>query len=142
MKKIRLNKICLIFENCEIAYIPKEDIMFLEINIENDTMFYQSESDLFHCLPHCALNNLTINRSYLEQNHSLMGGTKNTDITLLDRIKNYKDIVSIELFFKGVKETKMYYLPWNDEDEYLNKYQKVKDLKSKNQLVISVKKGK
>lgn len=142
MRKLALNKICLVFENCEIAYIPVEDIMFLEIDVENDTMFYQSTSNIFHNLSHCSLNNLTISRSYLEQNYSLMGGIKNTDITLLDRIKKYKDIVSIELFFKKQKETKMYYLPWNEEDEYLNKYQKIKDLKSKNQVVISVKKEK
>ena len=51
----------------------------------------------------------------------------NEQYTLFDRIHNYNDIVSIDIYWvvDDTEYVKKYYLPWNDEDEYTNKYQKV-----------------
>ena len=51
----------------------------------------------------------------------------NEQYTLFDRIYNYNDIVSIDIHWivNNIEYVKKYYLPWNDEDEYTNKYQKV-----------------
>lgn len=120
----KLSKIELLFENCEHCIIPKEAIELLYLENFNSTISY-SEANNLHAFRNCSLEKLQIKKDYLLENHSFMGSIENSTQNLLDRIVTYNDIVSIQLYWiiDNVEYTKQYYLPWNDEDEFHNKYQ-------------------
>lgn len=136
-KKLKLDKICIIFENCEVAYIPAKEIKLLLLSMFNKTMSYTNINDFIEN-DNCQLDNLEIDIDYLKRSNSLMGDIKNENENLFDRIEKYKDIVAIELYFKRYPVIRTYYLPWNDEDDYSNRYQKTKINKKQNTLSISI----
>ena len=123
-----LLKIELLFENCEFCVIPKDQIRLLHLEQFNQSINY-SEWNGLHKFNNCSLETLQINKEYLLNNHSFMANEDhiNDKETLLDRISKYNDIVSISVYWimNNVEYEKQYYLPWNDESDYENKYQKV-----------------
>lgn len=126
--KAKLSRIELIFENCEYCIIPANEIKLLLLNEFNQSINYTEWNGL-HEFTSCSLESLQIYKKYLLQNYSYMGDNEhiNEQCTLFDRIHNYNDIVSIDIYWVvgDTEYIKKYYLPWNDEDEYTNKYQKV-----------------
>lgn len=123
-----LSRIELIFENCEFCIIPKDQIRLLHLEQFNQSINY-SEWNGLHKFNKCSLEILQINKEYLLNNHAFIANEEhiNDKETLLDRISNYNDIVSINIYWViyDVEYKKQYYLPWDDKDEYKNKYQKV-----------------
>ncbi len=142
MKKKLIKRICLVFENCEIAYIPVKYIKHFEIQSNYESMFIVNEK-LIHMFNY-KLNSLIIDRDYLLNHYPLIGGSKNNSCNLLTRLQYYSDLVSIHVEFKSPRYSKCnkeFYLEWNEDDEYTNKYQKVIENESKNEVEISVRKG-
>lgn len=126
--KAKLSRIDLVFENCEYCTIPANEIKLLLLNEFNQSINYTEWNGL-HKFRSCSLESLQIYKKYLLQNYPYMGNDEhiNEQYTLFNRIHNYNDIVSIDIYWivNNIEYVKKYYLPWNDEDEYTNKYQKV-----------------
>ena len=124
-----LSKIELIFENCEFCIIPKDQIKLLHLDQFNRSLNY-SEWNGLHKFDNCSLETLQINKKYLLDNYSFIANEEhvNSEEHLLDRISRCNDIVSINIYWiiNNVEYKKQYYLPWNEESEIKNRYQKVK----------------
>lgn len=121
---LKLKEIEILFENCEYCIIPANQIKELVLNQ------YKSSLTSFDLnkgnFSNNTLEKLRINNRYLKTHYSMF--TKdciNKDKPLIKRLKD-QDIVSISLtFYKDVK-SKEYYFIWNDDNEYINKYQHFK----------------
>lgn len=126
--KVKLSRISLVFENCEYCIIPANEIKLLILNDFNKSISFTEWNDLTSFIS-CSLDSLQIYKKYLLQNHSYMGNDEHiNEESLFDRITKCDDIVSIEIYWvsDNVEYVKKYYLPWNKDNEYVNKYQKVK----------------
>lgn len=121
--KLKLKQVELVFENCEYCIIPAKFIRSLCIN-EFDNMINFNQINGLLEFSHCRLDLLEVSNEFLNNAHSQFNKDNiNDKETLLERFKGH-DVVSIELVYYKNKRTKQYYLPWNDEDDYYNKYQK------------------
>ena len=121
--KLKLKQVELIFENCEYCIIPAKYIHNLSIDEFDNRIHFGQINGLLEFL-HCRLDRLEISNEFLINAHSQFNENNiNENQTLLDRLKE-NDVVAIELVYFKNKRSKEYYLPWNEENEYHNKYQK------------------
>lgn len=107
----------LVFENCEKCTLLPDMFKNLVINgIKENTSIncFQYENGEISKDKSCEYFSITVN----EKGLSLI--TWNG--TLRERLMNYKDIVSVIIHYEN--RTEEIYVPWHDEDEYSNRYQK------------------
>lgn len=132
-----LSFIEVVFENCESIIIPKNRIKkldFGDIAAIDDFPFddftayrsehlyldisYESDFDLVYDFEEYSeplgmfADNPTSNS--VEDRPSILG-----------RINNYNDITSIEILDSNKAGNKIIYVPWNEDDQYTNKYMTV-----------------
>lgn len=141
IKKLKPKQIELVFENCEYCVIPIKYIHRFSISNFNNRLDYSILNGLLN-FSNCRLDYLEISNDFLLNNFPRFNEECiNKDINLFDRIKNVNDVVSIELVYKRKSKTVQFYLPWNDEDEYSNKYQTF-EVKEKTSILKVSKDGK
>lgn len=122
--KLKLKQVELVFENCEYCIIPAKFIYHLSVSCFNRRLDYSNINGLLE-FNRCKLDYLEISNDFLLNSYPRFTEEAiDKDINLFDRLKDGKDVVSIELVYNGKKNrTPQLYLPWNDENEYSNKYQ-------------------
>lgn len=113
--KIKSIHIC--FENCELVeLLPSmfKNLIIEEITRNKTINCYQYEDGEAQDMTICRLFTIELNEKGLDKQ---CWNTK-----LRDRLKG-NDIVGIDLNYEnGTKEE--IYVPWNEENEFINKYQK------------------
>ena len=118
---MNIKRIDLVFENCEVASLNADmfkNLIFddiVEEKIVNCYQFENGENEVRKC---CKYMSIHINKKIYEQK------TDWQDITLEERLKNGNDITYIDLIYEDNSEERIF-VPWNEEDAFYNKYQKV-----------------
>lgn len=121
--KLKLKEVELVFENCEYCIIPAKYIHNFSISNFNSVLNYSKLNDLLK-FDKCKLNYLEISNDFLLNNFPRFNEKViNNHTNLFDRIKDGKDVASLKVIYKRNIKTPELYLPWNDENEYSNKYQ-------------------
>ena len=134
-RKSKLKQIEIVFENCEVCYIDAKDIEKVAVKDFDQLMYFSNKSKL-SMFSNCTLEVLELNKEALKTNHSYMGDYYNEKETLYERIK-HPDIVSIGFYFNNVNGVVSYYLPWNEEDDYYNHYEKIEE--TDDSIIITIK---
>ena len=117
----KINRIDIVFENCEVCTLLSDMFKYLIIHgiKENiDINCYQYKNGEIHRDKTCEYFSITINEKGL--NSITWNGT------LKERLRNFKDIVSVKIYYEDKDEE--IYVTWNDEDDFLNKYQTTEEI--------------
>lgn len=128
MEKIKY--IDLAFENCEVHRLFPNMFKCLIINgiKENiDINCYQYENGEINKTKNCEEFIITINKKGLK--------TKTWSGTLKERLNNFKDIVSIIIYYEHREEE--IYVYWNNADDFSNEYQTIKETEDGIEVRIS-----
>lgn len=115
-----IEKIELGFENCEVCTLLPDMFKYLVIQgiKENiDINCFQYENGEINKDKTCEYFSITINEKGLN--------TITWNGTLRERLKKFKDIVSVIIYY-GHRYEKIY-VHWNEEDEFFNKYQTIEE---------------
>lgn len=116
----KVSKIKLIFENISVCELDKTMFsQFFMSGIKNSFLIncYQYGNGENEKRLSCEMFYIEINLKGLKQLCSL------ENFTLEERLKIYNDITSVEIYYdNGTVEA--IYVPWNDENDFENKYQK------------------
>ena len=115
-----IEKIELVFENCEVCTLLPDMFKYLVIRgiKENiDINCFQFENGEINKDKTCEHFSITINKKGLN--------TITWNEPLRERIKKFKDIVSVIIYYEHRDEE--IYVPWNEEDEFYNKYQTIEE---------------
>lgn len=115
-----IEKIELVFENCEVCTLLPDMFKYLVIRgiKENiDINCFQYKKGELNKDKTCEYFAITINEKGLN--------TITWNGTLRERIKKFKDIVSVIIYYRHRDEE--IYVPWNEEDEYSNRYQTIEE---------------
>lgn len=116
----KIEKIELVFENCEVCTLLPDMFKYLLIRgiKENiDINCFQYENGEINKDKTCEYFSITINEKGLN--------TITWNETLRERIKKFKDIVSVIIYYEHRDEE--IYVPYNEENEYFNKYQTIEE---------------
>ena len=124
----------LVFENVESIVVPADRIVKSEhgnltkIDIEDDAyrsdhielhIKYENESDLLY----------KPDREAFEVLGMFVGNTVSNRVderpNVLGRLLNYHDLVDIQLYDAEDNRLKVIYVPWHEEDQYINRLQTV-----------------
>lgn len=139
--RLNLEKVNLVFENCQYITIPAKYIRCL-IMTDNYTRLSYSEWNHYNEFKNASVECLQIYSSWLKENHPMFNeDTVDQETNVYDRLENYSDITSIELFWiddSNSEFTSTYYVPWDDEDEYENKYQQSKEFKLGDKEIVEI----
>ena len=130
MEKIK--KIELIFENCEVCILTPDMFKYLVVDGIKEQL-------LINCFQHkngeiirektCDEFLIEINKKGLEQ-ETLM------NISLKERLKNYKDIAGIAILYENdIKDEIL--VPWCDKYEFLNEYQEIEEVEDTITITIN-----
>lgn len=141
-----ISKVRLCFENVEICDLTKDMFDFIAFTgIEKDLYVYggkrknkalKRKTLTFVTCRHFFID---INEAGLKQHTSFCKGAF-ADTTLKERLSiNKDDLVSITFLGKRDKELFEINVPWNDENDYSNSYQKT--IFAENKATIEVEKG-
>ena len=115
-----IEKIELVFENCEVCTLLPDMFKYLVIRgiKENiDINCFQYKKGELNKDKTCEYFSITINEKGLN--------TITWNEILRERIKKIKDIVSVIIYYRDRDEE--IYVPWNEEDEYSNRYQTIEE---------------
>lgn len=118
---MKIKRIDLVFENCEVASLNKDMFKYLifeeitEQRIVNCYQYENGENEIRKC---CKYMSVDINKKGYEQKMDWQ------DITLQRRLEIGNDITYIDLIYEDNSEERIFVL-WNEEDDYNNKYQRV-----------------
>lgn len=115
-----IEKIELVFENCEVCTLLPDMFKYLVIRgiKENiDINCFQYKKGELNKDKTCEYFAITINEIGLN--------TITWNGTLRERIKKFKDVVSVIIYY-GHRDEEIY-VPWNEEDEYSNRYQTIEE---------------
>lgn len=115
-----IEKIELVFENCEVCTLLPDMFKYLVIRgiKENiDINCFQYKKGEINKDKTCEYFAITINEKGLK--------TITWNGILRERIKKIKDIVSVIIYY-GHRDEEIY-VPWNEEDEYSNRYQTIEE---------------
>ena len=132
---MKVKKIILCFENCEICELTSNMFKYLMIQgiqTDIDINCYQYENGEMHKMKTCKYFGITINELGL---NTILGWNKDT----LRKRLNFNDITSIELVYSNNKKEKIY-VPWCEYDDFTNKYQKNIETED-NGIEIRIEKG-
>lgn len=116
-----IEKIELVFENCEVCTLLPDMFKYLVIRgiKENiDINCFQYKKGELNKDKTCEYFAITINEKGLN--------TITWNGILRERIKKIKDIVSVIIYY-GHRDEEIY-VPWNEEDEYSNRYQTIEEI--------------
>lgn len=128
-----IKSIDIVFENCEaINLLPnmfkclhldgiKKNLWINSFQYENG----ETEKDKI-----CEEFGIIINKKGLNETTSW-----NDTLTLKERLKQFKDIVAIDINYNHKNE--YIYVPWNEENDYSNKYQTIEEIKEGIRVRIS-----
>lgn len=136
MEELRMNKlekIDLIFENCDCVTLIPDMFKYLSIEgIMTDILVncYQYENGELEKIKSCNYFSITINEQGLKTKVSY------EDTSLRNRLLAGNDITSICLYFDNKKKMEIY-VPWNEKNEWINSYQKNKVEDSYCEIIIS-----
>lgn len=124
----------IVFENCEVITIKREDIYsysFSEVSKE-----YTYFGDIEESLRTAKKVALTLNPS-ADKDYTPFG-LDDVDIStnVFERIMQYRDIVSIDLIYSEDKE-KRFFVPWDYSNEDDNKWQKAEYV-TNDRLLITI----
>ena len=118
---MKIRKIDLVFENCEVASLNTDMFKHLifeditEQKIINCYQYENGENEVHKC---CKYMSVDINKKGYEQKMNWQ------DITLEKRLEIGNDITYIDLIYEDNSEERIFVL-WNEEDVCDNEYQKV-----------------
>ena len=133
MEKIKC--IELVFENCEVCTLLPNMFNWIYVDGIQQNLWihsYKNQRREIESNKHCQKLSILINEIGLNR-LTRMGA--NDIETLRTRLRKHKDITIIIIEY-GYKKEEIY-VPWNDEDEYINKYQTVEETKEGIKVVIS-----
>lgn len=116
----KIQSIELAFENCEVCKLLPDMFKCLYLEGIKENLWINSFQ----------YENGETNRSKSCDEFGIIVNKKGLNIitwngTLKDRLKKYKDIVSVTIYYEHRDEE--IYVPWNDEDEFSNKYQTIEE---------------
>lgn len=119
---MKIKELVIVLENCEVVYVPNQNIGVLEINdIKTGVFKYNSNA---------VTKDLSSDEVYIEvinpnsfKISSFSYDEKEETPTCLERILKFPDITAITLEYDNNTNETISVL-WNEEDEYNNKYQK------------------
>lgn len=119
MKEVK--EIQLVLENCEVIYVPVKVIG--QINIEGlSRSIYRQACNSISDSEECDEFVIQIHRSFDTSEHG-SGFTKDDKTLPFKRISDYSDITAIVVKYEDDSEEYIF-VPWNEESEYENTYQK------------------
>lgn len=118
-------KVELVLENCEVItiegkYIGEFRLENITYSIRRKACNYIGESEVAKHF------SMSINRdcNKEEATETSFGTATDWKRNKFERIRQYDDITSIYVYFKGKKKPKVFYTNWGGESEYENDYQK------------------
>lgn len=112
-----ITSIDIVFENCEVARIPRKQINYFAIDGVKERITFN-----IHGTWHNKVSEhfyISIRKKYLETQKM-----KDNKISILERIQGTIDIASVSIIYKNKMENNIL-VPWGTQ-EYTNEYQKVK----------------
>lgn len=129
---MKIKRIDIVFENCEVVSLNNDMFKYLiikgitEERIINCYQYENGETQINKC---CEYMSIDINKKGYEQRIIWQ------DMTLKERLQIGNDITSICLIYEDDTEEQIL-VPWNDENEYSNKYQKLLQIDEDNIRVV------
>lgn len=121
-----IKKIELVCENCEVITLEGKHIGDLDIdNIKSSIERIACNS--IREINSCDSFSISIHRDAdnINRDETWIFGNTDGDRSPLNRLLKYNDITSVCVYFTDkTKLPKDIYVPWNDEDDYSNTYQK------------------
>lgn len=166
MKKLikeneEISGITLIFENCEVMTIPSKYLTWLQVGDINQFIIFNGIANQTSCNLSADSLEVSIKNSFLkeysrdefwfDEEISTKDRLKENDITRISLIVNKKGIVENKLANLDKPDLDTVYniileqckiidiiLPWEDSDDYVNRYQKFTDCTS--DFIISINK--
>ena len=126
----KLKSIEIAFENCEVCKLLPNMFKCLIIHGIKESMdinCYQYENGEIIRMKTCEYFSITINEKGLN--------TETWNGTLKERLRNFKDIVAVTLHYENKEEE--IYVPWNEEDDFTNKYQTIEETDENIEVRIS-----
>lgn len=118
---MNVKQIDIVFENCEVISLNNDMFKYLilrnisEQRLVNCYQYENGENEINKC---CEYMSIDINRKGYEQKTSW------ENMTLEERLKIASDITCIYLIYEDNSEERIF-VPWNEENDYNNKYQRV-----------------
>lgn len=138
MEKSKIKELVIVFENCESCKITPDMFSCLIVDgVKKEIRIncYQYENGELQELETCEYFHIKLNEKGLNEKGWL------EKRSLLDRVLDYSDITGVELIYENDEKEKIL-MPWNEEDEYINKYQESNYNEEKKMLEITIaKKG-
>lgn len=127
-----IESIDICFENCEKCTLLPDMFKYLIVQGIKENIninCYQYENGEMNRNKTCEYFEITINERGLS--------TITWNGTLKERLKKFKDIISIIINYKNRNED--IFVIWNEEDDYSNKYQRIEEYDGS--IVIKISKG-
>lgn len=122
IKAVELN-----LENCEVLRVDEKDVQFINFeNIKEDMFYIKKEgSNILRNMLIAEKVDMQFNSDAVAKN--LLCGD-NGEILLKERILACADIVSMNLIDIEGNSSQEIYVPWNDQDDYVNSFQNTTDI--------------
>ena len=130
-----IKKITLVFENCETCDLDVDMFDRLAIYGIKQDITTHSPNNSVDKKYSCDDLSLEINEKGLIQNAS---SYDNDYQSLENRLKTYKDITAVDITYEDNTKQEIYVL-WNDENDYENKYQTIRQW-SNNYITVRIRK--
>lgn len=112
-----ITSIDIVFENCEVARIPRKQINYFAIDGVKEKITFNIHGEWHNKVSEHFY--ISIRKKYLETQKM-----KNDNISILERIQRTVDIASVSIIYKNKMENNIL-VPWGKQ-KYTNEYQKVK----------------
>lgn len=115
-----LTKLVIVFENCEESEIDARDIRDFHCSDISKSITLSGDGNIIET-DFCKDMELVIRKS-AKENPVVMAGVVG-NLTLFDRINEYRDIVSVEIYTEDNKNSDTIYVPWSEKSDYSNNWQ-------------------
>ena len=126
----------LVFENCEVAKLEPDMFKYFYMSDINNTFninCFQYEKGEWSKHLSCGYFHIVILPKGLKQILSM------EEITLEERLERHSDITCVDVTYEDDTE-ESYYVPWPEEEDYTNTYQKLESAYEKDSLAITISK--
>lgn len=129
---MKIKKVDLVFENCEaVTLMPNmfKSLIITGITEQKTINCYQYENGENQVNKCCEYMSIDINKKGYKQKMDWQ------DMKLITRLMLYNDITSLCLIYEDDTEEQIL-VPWNEENEYSNKYQKILQVDEENIRIV------
>lgn len=129
---MNIKRVDLVFENCEVVTLMPnmfKSLIITGITEQKTINCYQYEDGENQVNQCCEYMSIDINKKGCEQE------TNWQDTTLITRLMQCNDITSIYLIYEDDTEEQIL-VPWDEDNEYINKYQKILQLDEENIRIV------